>query len=164
VDYARNRELLSSIKAVEEENRLALVCKLMREPEDDRLKMYLTRSALRFRLNERELFAGGEYIPLTASGARARNIIAFARRLGDREAVVISGRFFTRLCDVTRESPVGAQAWRDTAVGVGGQAGAIYRDVLTGSRFPAVDYNGAGALMLSDALAYLPVALLERVE
>jgi (1->4)-alpha-D-glucan 1-alpha-D-glucosylmutase len=136
----------------------------MSEPEDDRLKMYLTRRALRFRLNERELFAEGEYVPLTASGERARNIISFARRLDGREAVVIAGRFFTRLSDVTRELPIGANAWREGVIVVGEQVGATYRDVLTGRSFSTVDYDGAGALVLSDVLAHLPVALLERVE
>ncbi|HEY0321284.1 MAG TPA: malto-oligosyltrehalose synthase [Pyrinomonadaceae bacterium] len=164
VDYARRRELLNSIKAVEEENQLALVDELMREPEDERLKLYLTRRALRFRLKERELFAGGVYVPLTAAGERVRNIISFARRLADREVLVIAGRFFTRLCDIKSELPVGANAWRDTVVIAGEQAGATYRDVLTGRSFSAVDYNGSGALALADVLAHLPVALLERVD
>jgi (1->4)-alpha-D-glucan 1-alpha-D-glucosylmutase len=165
VDYARNRELLSYIRAAVDENPAALVEELMREPEDDRLKLYLTQSALRFRAQQPELFAKGEYVPLRALGARARNVISFARRLEDSEVLVIAGRFYTRLCDVIKESPTGAKAWRDTVVLLGEQAiaGATYRDALTGSRFRAVDYNGTSALVLLDVLARLPVSLLERV-
>jgi (1->4)-alpha-D-glucan 1-alpha-D-glucosylmutase len=165
VDYARHRELLSSVRAAGEENPAALVEELMSNPEDDRLKLYLTQSTLRFRLQQHELFAGGDYVPLRALGARARHVVSFARRLEDREAVIIAGRFYTRLCDVTHELPTGARAWRDTVVLLGEQAvaGATYRDVLTGGKFRAVDYNGTSALVLLDVLARLPIALLERV-
>jgi (1->4)-alpha-D-glucan 1-alpha-D-glucosylmutase len=166
VDYARNRELLNSIKAVEDENRAVFIEELMRNPEDDRLKLYLMRSALGFRSRERELFGAGDYVPLRALGARARNVISFARRLDEKEAVVIAGRFYTRLCDVANELPTGARAWRDTVVLPGEHAtvGATYRDVLTGTRVRAVDYNGTSALVLLDVLSRLPVALLERVD
>ncbi|HKS29305.1 MAG TPA: malto-oligosyltrehalose synthase [Pyrinomonadaceae bacterium] len=163
VNYERIRELLSSVEAADE-NPSALVEELMREPADDRLKLYLTRRALRARARERELFGSGSYTPLRALGARARHVISFARRLEDKEAVVIAGRFFTRLCDIASEMPVGARAWRDTVVllGEGVEAGTTYRDALTGKRFRAVDYNGASALVLLDVLSEMPVALLER--
>jgi (1->4)-alpha-D-glucan 1-alpha-D-glucosylmutase len=163
VDYERHREILSSVKAADE-NPAALVEKLMREPEDDRLKLYLTRRALRFRMTESGLFGAGSYVPLRALGARARHVISFARRHDEKEALIIAGRFFTRLCDIGRELPVGARAWRDTVVllGDGRPAGATYRDVLTGKRFRSVDYNGTSALILLDVLAQMPLALLER--
>jgi (1->4)-alpha-D-glucan 1-alpha-D-glucosylmutase len=166
VNYAHLRELLGSLSARGEELGATLVDELMREPEDERLKLYLTQRALLFRQRERELFGAGDYSPLTASGERARHVISFARRHEDSEAVVIAGRFFTRLCDVTRRLPTGARAWRDTVVYLGEhvRVGAIYRDVLTGKRFRAVNYNGRSALILLDVLAHLPLALLERVE
>jgi (1->4)-alpha-D-glucan 1-alpha-D-glucosylmutase len=166
VDYERNLELLNSVKAREEENPVAFVDELMREPEDDRLKLFLTMRALKFRISESELFGKGSYVPLRAMGARARHAIAFARRLDKKEAIVISGRFYTRLCNVARELPVGARAWRDTVIllGEGAKVGTIYRDALTGKRFRAVDYNGTSALILLDVLAHLPVALLERID
>jgi (1->4)-alpha-D-glucan 1-alpha-D-glucosylmutase len=165
VDYARNRELLDSIKAVGEENPAALVDELMLRPEDERLKLYLTRRALRFRLKERELFAAGDYVPLRSLGGRARHAISFARRLEAKEAIIIAGRFYTRLCGA-RELPVGPRAWRDTVVLLGDRVpvGTTYTDALTGRRFRAVDYNGTSALILLDVLAHLPVALLERAE
>ena len=166
VNYERNRELLDSIKAREAENPTAFVDELMREPEDDRLKLYLTRRALKFRQAEQKLFARGSYVPLRALGARARHAISFARRLDEKEAVIIAGRFFTRLCDIEAQAPLGPGAWRDTVVLLGDEAatGATYRDALTGRKFRAVDYNGTSALILLDVLAHLPVALLERME
>jgi (1->4)-alpha-D-glucan 1-alpha-D-glucosylmutase len=166
VDYKRNRELLDSVKAGEAENPVAFVHELMQAPEDDRLKLYLTRRALRFRQGERDLFARGSYVPLKAIGARARHAVSFARRLEGKEAVIIAGRFFTRLCDIEAGAPLGAAAWRDTVVLLGDEAqiGATYRDALTERKFRAVDYNGTSALILLDVLAHLPVVLLERME
>jgi (1->4)-alpha-D-glucan 1-alpha-D-glucosylmutase len=166
VDYERLRRLLASLSGRELEPRAAIVDELMREPEDERLKLYLTREALRFRYSARELFHSGEYVPLDAHGERARHVIAFARRHEEREAVVIAGRFFTRLCDVTRRLPVGAKAWLDTVVYLGEHVpvGTTYTEFLTGRSVRAVDYNGKSALILLDVLAHLPVALLERAE
>lgn len=166
VNYARLRELLGSLRKVDVESASKLIDELMNGPEDERLKLYLTQRALGFRQRERELFAAGDYIPLRASGERARNVISFARRLGDRESIIIAGRFFTQLCDVTRRVPVGAKAWRDTVIHLGEHArvGATYRDVLTGRRFRAVGCGGRSALILLDVLAHLPVALIERVD
>jgi (1->4)-alpha-D-glucan 1-alpha-D-glucosylmutase len=115
-------------------------------------------------MSESALFGQGSYVPLRAHGARARHVISFARRHEEKEAIIIAGRFFTRLCDIARELPVGARAWRDTVVllGEGAEAGTTYRDVLTGKRFRSVDYNGTSGLILLDVLAQLPVALLER--
>lgn len=165
VDYARNRKLLGSVKAREQENQSQFVDELMKGPEDDRLKLYLTRCALRFRLREQELFAAGEYVPLRVLGARSRHVISFARRLEGKEAIVLAGRFFMRLSDNAARLPVGPWAWRDTVVLLGEQVeiGTIYRDALTGKRFRAVDYNGTSALILLDVLAHMPVALLERI-
>jgi (1->4)-alpha-D-glucan 1-alpha-D-glucosylmutase len=164
VDYARLQELLSSLGARGDENPHALVDELMRRPEDDRLKLCLTLRALRYRSQEQELFSRGEYVPLRASGKRQRHIISFARRDATKEAIVIAGRFFTGLCDIRSELPTGARAWHDTVVFTGAPAGATYRDVLTGRRFRAVNYNGSGALILLDVLAHLPVSLLERLD
>jgi (1->4)-alpha-D-glucan 1-alpha-D-glucosylmutase len=163
VDYESLRASLGSVKA--REDAAVFIDELMRAPFDDRLKLFVTERALRFRLRERELFAAGDYVPLSATGRRDRHVIAFARKHDEREALVITGRFFTRLCDVTREPPVGERAWLDTVLLVGeeARAGAPYRDALTGESVRVVDHHGAGTLRLSEVFAHAPIALLERV-
>jgi (1->4)-alpha-D-glucan 1-alpha-D-glucosylmutase len=97
VDYELRRRLLDSLRAGEERGRAALVEELVASPADGRVKLYVTSRALSFRKNRRALFAAGEYLPLEAEGARSRSVVAFARRDGAEEALVVAGRFFTRL-------------------------------------------------------------------
>ncbi|MDT5294731.1 MAG: (1-_4)-alpha-D-glucan 1-alpha-D-glucosylmutase [Acidobacteriota bacterium] len=135
---------------------------LLLQPEDGRIKLYVTSRALNFRRRHAELFARGRYLPLHASGRRADNVIAFARSLEGDAAVVLAGRFFTRL-GVGHEGALGlsADAWGDTTLTLAGVEGGRYRDVLTGREF---DVSEGGALRLAEVLSPLPVALLARVK
>jgi len=122
--------------------------------------MYVTARALNFRRERAGLFAGGAYLPLAASGRRAGNVVAFARALDGEAAVVVTGRFFTRL-GVGSEGPLGLSrdAWGGTALHLEGVGGGRFRDVLTGRVFEV----SSGVLPLADLLSPLPVALLTRV-
>jgi maltooligosyltrehalose synthase len=122
--------------------------------------MYVTSRALNFRRERAELFARGSYAPLAASGRRAQNVVAFARALDGEAALVVTGRFFTRL-GVGREGPLrlGREAWGDTTLRLEGVGGGRFRDVLTGREFDARD----GTLDVAGLLSPLPVALLSKV-
>ncbi|MBU2034855.1 MAG: malto-oligosyltrehalose synthase, partial [Candidatus Omnitrophica bacterium] len=66
-------------------------------PENiERLKFLYTCMGLRFRSQYKELFVGGEYLPVEAKGKREENIVSFIRRRGNRIALVAAGRFFTQ--------------------------------------------------------------------
>ena len=163
VDYEHRRALLNTLRDVNDGDRAALVDDLLARPDDGRVKLYVTARALHFRRARRELFARGSYVPLEAAGRRADNVVAFARKAGDEEAVVVAGRFFTRL-GVGREGPLrlGAEAWGDAALAPGDQlAGSRWRDLFTGREFDT--RGGEKTLRLSEVLSPMPVALLERV-
>jgi (1->4)-alpha-D-glucan 1-alpha-D-glucosylmutase len=162
VDYEQRRALLATLRGAGEADGAALAEELLAQPEDGRVKLYVTTRALNFRRARRSLFSRGEYAPLGVEGRRAENVVAFARRHGEAEAVVVAGRFFTRL-GVGSDGPLrlSAEAWGDTALRLGdGHAGARYRDLFTGVEFDAGD---DGTLPLARLLSPLPVALLERV-
>jgi hypothetical protein len=77
---------------------------------------------------------------------------------------VIATRFFMRL---TPGAPVGREAWGDTTILTGDELAGCYRDVFTGrsvraQKRPDGDEDG-NELPVAEALAHLPVALLERV-
>jgi (1->4)-alpha-D-glucan 1-alpha-D-glucosylmutase len=166
VDYDHLAALLASLDAANtEHDRAALIADLLREPEDGRLKLYVTSRALNFRRRKAELFRSGDYLLLAAVGARAEHVVAFARRhgAGEQECVVVAARFFTRLTGEDRASlpPLGADVWGETAVLPERQlAGGLYRDVFTGGEF---DFREGRPLPLARLLAELPLALLERV-
>ncbi|HEY9283559.1 MAG TPA: malto-oligosyltrehalose synthase, partial [Pyrinomonadaceae bacterium] len=82
VDYARLRALLGSLGGDGAGDPAALAGRLISEPEDGRLKLFVTSRALAFRKARRELFAAGDYVPLAASGEHADSVVAFARKSG----------------------------------------------------------------------------------
>jgi (1->4)-alpha-D-glucan 1-alpha-D-glucosylmutase len=83
--------------------------------------------------------------------------------LKERIAVIVTGRFFTRLGDLNHP-PAGSEVWGDSSVALDFPAAAgLYQDVFTG-RLIRVKRKGAGVdLPLAQVFAHLPVALLERV-
>ncbi|HEV2740570.1 MAG TPA: hypothetical protein VGU66_18565, partial [Candidatus Elarobacter sp.] len=55
------------------------------------------------------------------------------------------------------------ETWGPTALALGPNGAARYRDVLTGRVVDALDRDGRRVLLLANALAVLPVAVLEPV-
>src|SRR5690606_36984681 len=100
VDYERRRRLLAELRV-----RAAdgpddeLPTELWRDIGDGRAKLYLTWRVLGCRREREELFAAGDYVPLDTAGQAAEHACAYARRAGDDVAVVVAGRWFTRLPD-----------------------------------------------------------------
>jgi (1->4)-alpha-D-glucan 1-alpha-D-glucosylmutase len=168
VDYERLRAQLESLSDGGEDAaaQAALAEQLIDEPEDGRLKLFVTSRALAFRRSHQELFAAGDYIPLAASGEQADSVVAFARKSEAGEAVVVAGRFYTRL-GVGREGPLwpgGEQLWGDTVLLFDGRlARGRYRDAFTGAEFGAREAWGVTTARLSEILGRLPVALLEPI-
>jgi (1->4)-alpha-D-glucan 1-alpha-D-glucosylmutase len=164
VDYEHRKRLLDSLLDKEAGARTSLVDDLLRSATDGRIKMFVTTSALNYRQNNRDLFERGEYLPLQPAGERERHVVSFARKVGDKAAIVIATRFFLRL---TTGTPIGREAWGDTSVLMNDEIAGCYRDVFTGRRVytrkrPDGDEVG-NELLVAEALERLPVALLERV-
>ena len=143
VDFARRRALLADLDA----NRLDLAA----APGDagprlDAAKLLVTTRALRLRRARPEWFAGG-YAPLTAVGAAAEHVLAFARGGPDTGASAVT---------VATRLPAGLRArggWSDTVLPLPTSAPG-WLDVLTGAVFRGDN------LLLGDLTAGLPVALL----
>ncbi|MBZ5649924.1 MAG: malto-oligosyltrehalose synthase [Acidobacteriia bacterium] len=164
VDYDRLQALLAQLHAAESEDPAALVDRLLADPADGSLKLYVTRRALRFRREHRTLFAQGSYVPLRAAGEKNKHVIAFARSFRGATVVVLAGRFFAQL-EADVRLPVGAETWGDTEVVLRKQLPAgQYRDVFTGKTVSSVQRDGDLALPVTNAFAHLPIAMLVNVE
>jgi (1->4)-alpha-D-glucan 1-alpha-D-glucosylmutase len=157
VDYSRRQSLLDSLESNEGAE---LVDELIGNPEDGRIKLFITTRALNLRRTERELFERGEYIPLPASGDRERHTIAFARRSGDKRVIVAASRFFTRLWDDAR-LPTGGEVWGNTTIVLPKELGGCYRDRFTGRSVCAQKSEKVISLSTAEVFSHLPVALLE---
>jgi len=121
-------------------------------PEDDGLKLYLVSRLLHLRLDHAPLFMHGGYVPLYATGEHAQRVFAFARPHAGEAAIVIVPRLTCGLGG----TPLG-EAWGDTRLSLPqGISSGTWTCRLSGQRVRVRD----GAIVLSEALAVLPVAVL----
>jgi len=159
VDYRSRRQLLKNLREQAARDRAALVDRLRENPCDGAIKLYITREALRFRREQRHLFAQGSYAGLTAEGARERHIVAFSRTLGNQTLIAVTGRFFLKLCN-SHSQPIG-EVWGNTAIALPKKiAQTNFREVFTGETIPVEEREGALFLPLNKVFARCPVALL----
>ncbi len=114
--------------------------------------MFVTSAILNFRCDHPEVFASGEYEPLSVTGPRSELVCAFDRKLGDTVVVVAAARFPARLhadpewCGTTMTMPKSA-------------AGKKWRDIFTGDM---IDIAG-DAVAVQQIFAQLPVAVLSSM-
>ena len=143
VDYVRRTEMLNSLGEATPED-------LLRNWHDGRIKMFLIQRLLLFRRQNAELFRFGDYLPLSLQGQFADCCIAFARRLGEKEIVVLAPRLTMRV----GFPPIG-EAWNDTVVQLPNNIGER-RNLFSGESLSAHESE----LRLSEAFAQLPFAVL----
>jgi (1->4)-alpha-D-glucan 1-alpha-D-glucosylmutase len=159
VDYEVRRRLLRGVQDLSASDVEALV----REDPEGRLKLLLLNRLLRFRRERRAIFESGTYLPLGATGSKSNHVCAFARTLDERRIVVIASVRVCSMVDSELEPPVG-RVWDDTMVEVPQcGVGAKFRNVLTNEVVSSMQHDGSSGIALRDALAVLPVAVLELV-
>lgn len=166
VDYRLRAEMLRRLREREVQTPgHVLARELTLNKGTGEIKLYLTYKALGYRKANRELFGEGEYMPLETGGDAADHICALARRLGNREALVIVPRFLIRLVPEEDRLPCGAEAWGDSTVIVPhAEEGWRYRNVFTSETITVTQKKGALCLYAGEVFANSPVALLERAE
>jgi len=160
VDYAVRRAALDTLQEIAIGPAATLrdrLRALFAIPHAGRAKLWVIMRALQLRREQPDLFANGDYYPITLEGARSYHAVAYARRLGSRGIVAIVGRLFTTLGPAIGVAPLGASAWGDTTASLAFlPAGTALANVLTGE---TVTTEG-GALPLARAFAHFPGALL----
>lgn len=160
VDFERREHLLSEIIAAERGNLSDFLQRLLQQPEDGCLKMYLIRRALQFRRRHQELFVKGTYQPLRVTGKARNHVIAFARSTGRQTLIVAAGRFFIRL-GANGQLPPGREVWGDTKIVLDGKLETEeLHEVFTETNLRLIRRDGRVELSLADVFARLPVAIL----
>ncbi|NNJ12154.1 malto-oligosyltrehalose synthase [Chloroflexales bacterium ZM16-3] len=163
VDYALRARLLAELRERTAGGDLAeLATELLEQAVDGRVKLYLIERALGLRRERPALFAEGAYVPLEATGERAEHVVAFARRLGQQEAISVAPRLSLRLADGEQRPPIAA-IWGDTWLPLPDVAmGTAYTNIFTGERLAAQEREGVIGLPMCEALAIFPLALLVK--
>ena len=164
IDFAMRRAALDELVDRDASDRLGLVEQLFARASDGRIKMYVIRRALRFRREYPELFASGEYIPMTVAGERVRHVIAFARSHRNRHAIIVAGRFFMSL-GVCLDSFPDARLWSGTTLALPQNlasdcASGRYVDLFTGRTVDSRPDSATRSLALSEVFARMPLAML----
>jgi (1->4)-alpha-D-glucan 1-alpha-D-glucosylmutase len=164
VNYQQLQNLLARLRGAESGSPTGLVDRLVTDPTDGSLKLYVTSAALRFRRDNRALFAKGSYLPLRPAGDRHKHLVAFARCFRETTVLVLAGRFFAQM-EAQARPPVGLEAWGNAEVLLRKQMPAgPYRELFTGRTLLPVRRNGNLVLPVADAFNHLPVAVLVNVE
>jgi (1->4)-alpha-D-glucan 1-alpha-D-glucosylmutase len=159
VDYTKRRSLLEKLRLTSEDA-VSLARRLISDPLDGAIKLYVTQRALTFRRTNKDLFARGSYVPLRAAGQQQRHVVAFARTLGGRSVIALAGRFFMALGGDQR-LPAGNEVWGDSALLLRRQVPATtYQDVFTQQTVVPEGGDGKRTLPLAQAFSHLPIALL----
>ncbi len=162
VDFASRARALDQLDAaLAGDRRAATLDALLDDWPDGRLKLLVTARLLRVRRRHPELLLGGEYLPLEARGVHADRVVAFVRRSGGAQLLVVAPRLVAPLLPEAAGVRIPAAAWRDTAVRLPpSDRPCVWRDLLTGAaqRLPA-DEDGAW-LPVAELLMPLPVAAL----
>lgn len=160
VNFAIRQAMLAEIVRDSAHGRAALVEKLLANPSDGRIKMYVIHSVLQFRREHPELFAAGSYVPLEASGERARHVIAFARGSANAQVIVVAGRFFMNLGIGAHSFPAGTM-WSGTVLALPHDfASKRYVELLTGCAIEPHFKGAAPGLPLDVVFARMPIAIL----
>ena len=158
VDYTRRRELLDALPAPDSPEP-SLVSELLAHPEDDRLKLFASATMLRARRAAHDVFRCGSYEPLAVEGSAREHVFAFARVLGQRQAIVAVPRLVATLRP-DGDAPIG-DTWRDTRIAVPDTAPRCYRQAFTGACANVIEDGGRRWIRAADAFAHFPIAFLE---
>lgn len=164
VDFALRGRLAAELEAAwggDGVHAAAHLDRLLRAPEDGRIKMHVHLRALAERQAHAALFTSGSYTPLEAAGERAEHVFAFARADARDATLTVVSRLTTRLGAASGALPVGEAAWGDSVLPLPDAAsGASWRCALSGARIRPRHGAGGVALRLADVFRSLPVALL----
>jgi (1->4)-alpha-D-glucan 1-alpha-D-glucosylmutase len=166
VDFVARMKILGELRKVTETeaDHLALVQELFSQRADGRIKLYLTREALRYRREHGPLFQQGDYVPLEGVGEKADHVFTFARTLGKKSIVVVVPRFLTRVISDAHTPPLGEGVWKDTwLVLPAWREETAVRNVFTGALLRTETRGDRQALPVGETLRHCPVAWLERV-
>jgi len=159
VDYQKRRDLLETLPERSSDDQATFIAELLGHPEDDRLKLFATATMLRARRAAHDVFRCGAYEALAVEGRARDHVFAFARVLGQRQAIVAVPRLVATLMP-DGGAPLGA-VWSDTRIAVPEEAPRCYRQAFTGVCAPVIEEDGGRWIRAADAFAQFPIALLE---
>jgi (1->4)-alpha-D-glucan 1-alpha-D-glucosylmutase len=159
VEFKRLAQQLAELERREKRNTVGFVHELLDNWRDGRVKVYVTRKALRLRRDHAALFENGDYVPLEARGSGRGKICAFARQHADRWVLTAVPRLTFGLQE-SGSRPLGESQWEDTALLLPRPAPDEWVNVLTGETHQTHRDEWETTLPLARLFGSFPVTLL----
>jgi (1->4)-alpha-D-glucan 1-alpha-D-glucosylmutase len=166
VNYALRREMLDEMESwhsLDTKARAEQMGELMNNLDDGRAKLYLISELLTLRNANPELFAKGNYLPLTVEGPRMDHVCAFARVTSRQTLIIAAPRWFSQLIGNAHEATFDASVWRDTWLESPTPERETYFNVLTGERVQTIVRNGKPQIPLTKLCGLFPTAILINI-
>jgi (1->4)-alpha-D-glucan 1-alpha-D-glucosylmutase len=163
VDYDARRKRLDQLRSAAKSGDRKAAREVVGRWPDPALKLWTTAACLAVRRDYPDLFAFGEYLPLTAEGKYADHIISFARRHENEAAIIVVPRNLQTLIKRDRVEAMAGMpriGWQDTRVAVPDDFPGEWQCRLSGEQQTANSANGVQGLLISQLLNTFPVAVL----
>jgi (1->4)-alpha-D-glucan 1-alpha-D-glucosylmutase len=154
IDYNRRILMLNEVNARIVSDPLGFITELLANPEDGKIKLFLTMQLLQARQIYEDVFTQGSYQPLTVVGQFADHVVAFVRCYEGITAIALAPRFLTDLIEPS-QPPLTTQIWQDTQIILPESIGTAWKNMITGEA--GVFENN---LMVGEAFRHFPGALI----
>jgi (1->4)-alpha-D-glucan 1-alpha-D-glucosylmutase len=136
------------------------VSRLLENWHDGRVKLFTLATGLRLRRAYPDLFLYGDYEPLGTDGDEP-HLIAFSRRHGAEELIVVVPRFVATMLRGATTMPLGIERWRTASTRLPRRlAGTRLLNVFTGEVITPAVYRDVPWLLASSVFQTFPVAML----
>jgi (1->4)-alpha-D-glucan 1-alpha-D-glucosylmutase len=159
VDFDKRIRMLEELTIPKSDSTQIDLADLLKNWQDGRLKLALTKHVLNFRRSHRELFLHGDYVALEAAGKKQESVCAFARRFEDDWAIIAAPRLLTRVVEPGM-FPIGGTAWGTTVLVLPSRAPANWTNVFTGESLSVPESGRPRSIPLARIFLDLPFAVL----
>ncbi|HTC61328.1 MAG TPA: malto-oligosyltrehalose synthase [Candidatus Saccharimonadales bacterium] len=132
---------------------------LLTQWHDGRVKLYMIWKALGYRRQHPVLFREGEFIPLEVVGDQFHHIIAFLRRHGKEQALIVIPRWVANMPNSV-DTILAGRFWRGTNLRLPPTTSNSWRNVFTAKACDIKIEGNNSFIAVGDLLADFPVALL----
>ena len=115
VDFNLRQLHLKEIQQLQEKEPLCLLKSLLKNPNNGKIKLYLTYQLLKLRHKENDIFRKGSFYPLPIRGKYQHHVIAYLRESKYKGIIVIVPRFLARIVRAG-QYPFGENIWKNTSI------------------------------------------------
>lgn len=120
-------------------------------------KQHIIARVLHFRQQQPLLFRQGDYLPLTATGSQADNVITYAREVNATALIVVAPRLVFGTTEESPETPHHT-GWAQTQVSLPESlANRRYRDILSGEEIGVTDVIQLDAAVVGSPLILVTI-------